>query len=218
MQSGEGDEASMSRLPGRLPGNGEAERLLLREFSHRINNELASAISLVSVTARRCDSNEARAALAAVRDRLESFARVHHSLEMPEYTTAIDLAAYIQQLCRGISHSKLADRGIELSLSIHPLRMSSERCWLLGMIVFELITNAARHAFEDATGAIHLEIWPAGASIECCITDNGSAQANPSPGRGSAIVRALASALSGTIDMQFGPNGSRTVVSFPLRA
>ena len=57
----------MSSLSQQLPGRGAAERLLLREFSHRINNELASAISLVSVAASRCTSNEARAALAAVR-------------------------------------------------------------------------------------------------------------------------------------------------------
>jgi two-component sensor histidine kinase len=212
------DEATMSSLSQQLPGRVAAERLLLREFSHRINNELASAISLVSVTASRCTSNEARAALAAVRDRLESFARVHHSLQMPEYTTTIDLAAYIHQLCRAISHSKLAGKGIELSLSIYPLSMSSERCWFLGMIVFELITNAARHAFHDKAGSIHLEIWPAGTSIECCIADNGTSDANPSPRRGLSIVAALTSSLRGTVDMQFGPNGTRTVVNFPHSA
>jgi two-component sensor histidine kinase len=212
------DEASMNGLSPQLSGRDEAERLLLREISHRINNELASAISLVSVAASRCSSSEARAALAAVQDRLENFARVHRSLQMPEYTTTIDVAAYIHQLCRAISHSKLADEGIELSLSIYPLRMSSERCWLLGMILFELITNAARHAFDDRAGSIHLELRPAGRSIECCITDNGTSDANPSPGRGLSIVTALASALCGTIDMQFGPNGTRTVVNFPHSA
>src|ERR1043165_9072279 len=100
-------EASMSSPLEPMLGRGAAERLLLREFSHRINNELASAIGLVSVAANRCDNNEARATLAAVRDRLQSFARVHHSLQMPEYTTTIDLTAYIHQLCRSISHSKL---------------------------------------------------------------------------------------------------------------
>ncbi len=101
----------MNGLLPQLSGSGEAERLLLREISHRINNELASAISLVAVAASRCSSSDARAALAAVQDRLESFARVHHSLQMPEYTTTIDLAAYIHQLCRAISHSKIGRQG-----------------------------------------------------------------------------------------------------------
>jgi two-component sensor histidine kinase len=110
------------------------------------------------------------------------------------------------------------EKGIELSLSIAPVRMSSDRCWFLGMIVFELITNAARHAFGGGPGAIHLEIYPAGASIACCITDNGSSDTNPLPGRGTSIVMALADALCGTVDMQFGPNGAKTVISFPICA
>jgi two-component sensor histidine kinase len=202
----------MSGVPGRGAG---IERLLLREFSHRINNELTSAISVISLAAKRCDDNEARTALAAVGGRLESFASVHHALQMPEYTTTIDVTAYIQQLCRAISNSKLAGKSIELSLSICPLRMSSDRGWFLGMIVSELITNAARHAFRDKAGSIRLEVCPVGASIECCMTDNGMSTPNPSPGRGLAIVEALADGLHGTVDMQFGPMGTRTVVSFP---
>jgi len=208
----------MIRLSQQASSNGEAERLLLREISHRVNNELASAIGLVSVMARRSDSQEVKSALAMVQDRLENFARVQHSLQMPDYTTTIDLAVYVRQLCQGISHSKLADKGIELSLSIFPLRMSSERCWFVGMIVFELITNAARHAFRDKAGAVHIEIWPAGTSIECRISDNGGCDANPTPGKGLSIVAALVEALCGTVDMQFSPNGTRAVVNFPYQA
>ena len=204
---------SLSELP---PQRSTAmERLLLREFSHRTNNELASAISLISVAASRCSSNDARMALATVHDRLQSYARVHHSLQMPEYSTTIDLTAYIHQLCQAISHSKLETRGIELSLSLYPLRMSSERCWLLGMIVFELITNAARHAFRDGGGTIHLDLLPAGASVVCCITDNGTSEPSPSPGRGLSIIDALVASLQGTVESQFGPNGTRAIVKLP---
>jgi hypothetical protein len=68
----------MSSLSELLPYRGAAtERLLLREFSHRVKDELASAISLVAVAAGRCDSGEARAVLVAVLDRLQSHALVH---------------------------------------------------------------------------------------------------------------------------------------------
>src|SRR5215475_9702581 len=155
-----------------------AARLMLREFSHRINNELASAIGLISVAAHRCNSSEARTALNTVLDRLENYASVHHSLQMPEYSTTIELAGYIQQLCRAISRSKLERQGIDLSLSLHSLKMRSERCWLLGMIVFELITNSARHAFGNEAGTIHVEIFPAEAAVECRVTDSGRSDAN----------------------------------------
>jgi two-component sensor histidine kinase len=193
-----------------------SERLLLREFSHRINNELAFAIGSLSVAAARCDSSEARAALAAAKDRLQSFAHVHRSLQMPDYSTMIDVTVYLRKLCQAISHSKLESNGIELSLSLYPFRMSSERCWYLGMIVFELITNAAQHAFNRGSGEILLELLPSGASVECRITDNGTSDGDVNPGLGFEIVEALAVNLQGTIDMQFGPQGARSVLIFPL--
>jgi two-component sensor histidine kinase len=44
--------------------------LLMRELSHRINNEFTSAISVISLAAARSDSNEVKAALNDVSDRL----------------------------------------------------------------------------------------------------------------------------------------------------
>jgi two-component sensor histidine kinase len=89
-------------------------RLLLREFSHRINNEFASAIGVISIAAARCADDEAKVALAAVQDRLQNYALVHHALQMPEQDSCIDAAAYLRQLCWAISRSKLERKGIEL--------------------------------------------------------------------------------------------------------
>lgn len=200
----------MSGLSDLAPEHGATERLLLREFTHRINNELASAINLIAAEASRCSDDQAKGALTSVRDRLENYARIHHSLQVPEYTTAIDLAAYLQQLCRDVSRSMLAGEGIELLLSVHPRRMSSDRCWLIGMIVFELIADAASHDFQGRTGTIHLEVTPAGSSIECRMADNGM----PS-GDGLSIVEALAAGLKGMVERQAGPEGTRTIASIP---
>ncbi|MCP2216055.1 sensor histidine kinase [Bradyrhizobium elkanii] len=206
--------SAVSEMPHKAGGT---ERLLLREFVHRMNNEFASAIGAVSVAECRCDSSEAKAVLASVRNRLTSHAYVQRSLQVPEYNTTIDLAPYLHQLCRAISESRLASAGIELSLSIFPVKMTSDRCWVLGLIVFELIANAARHAFgAGGGGEICLQLLSAGGSIACCITDNGSCAETWSPGRGTAIVEALVSSLDGTVDRRFGPDGSTTVVRLPI--
>lgn len=193
----------------------DLERLLLRELSHRINNELAVAIGSVAVAANRCSSEEGKATLRGVQDRLENQARVHQALKMPECTTVIELEAYIGHLCCAISRSRLESRGIELSLSLYPVSMNSERCWLLGMIVSELLTNASRHAFHERGGSIHLELAPAGGTVECRIADTGTSDGDPVHGRGLQIIESLVAALQGTVQMRFGANGSETVVSFP---
>jgi two-component sensor histidine kinase len=203
---------------GHLPDHGASERLLLREFCHRTNNELASVIGLISAAMRRCNSDEASTVLGIVRDCLEGYASIQHTLQLPEYSTTIELTTYIHRLCRAISRSKLEREGIELSLSLYSLKMRSERCWLLGMIVFELITNSSRHAFYDRGGSIHVEVCPTETSVQCRVSDNGRADPNARPGRGLSIVEALAACLNGTVDVQSDQGGTTTVISFPYQA
>ena len=154
--------------------------------------------------------------LADVERRLRSFARVQHSLQMPDCSTRMDATPNLRQLCQAISQAKLEGRGIELSFVDHPFKMNSERCWLLGMIVAELITNAARHAFGDEPGLINVEIFRSSNSLECRVTDNGSAEAAVRPGQGFEIIQDLIKRLHGMIDQQFGPCGSPSVLVFPL--
>jgi two-component sensor histidine kinase len=190
-------------------------RLLLREFSHRINNEFASAIGVISIAAARSANDEAKVALAAVQDRLQNYALVHHALQMPRHSSCIDAAAYLRQLCRAISRSKLESKGIELRLVEHTFQMNSERCWRLGLIVSELITNAERHAFRNGGGLIRIELLPSLSFVECRVTDNGAGEANTPPGHGLKIVEALTKSLGGTIEQRFGPHGATAVVIFP---
>ena len=192
----------------------EEARLLLHEFSHRINNEFASAIGVISVAVRSAN-DEAKAALAAVRDQLQTYALVHHALRMPEHAGCVDAAAHLRQLCRAISRSRLESKGIELRLVERTFQMNSERCWRLGLIVSELITNAERHAFRNGGGMIRVELLPSVAFVECRVTDNGTGEANTYPGHGLKIVEALAKSLGGTIDQRFGPRGATALLIFP---
>jgi hypothetical protein len=52
-------------------------------------------------------------------------------------------------------------------------------------------------------------------SVECRVTDNGTAKANIRSGHGLEIVEALAKELSGKIRQHFGPGGSTSTLSFP---
>ena len=123
--------------------------VLLHELNHRIDNEFSSAISAVSLAAAHSDNAEVKLALSAVSELLHSYADVHRALQMPEADRVIDAATYLRQLCLSISRSKLDRLEIHLVLAACPLLLRSDRCWRLGVIVYELITNAARHAFSE---------------------------------------------------------------------
>ena len=198
-----------------LVDNFEDQQLLLREITHRINNELASAISMVSLNAARSKNKEVKIVLAAVNDRLYNFARVHRALEIPSHRRSMDASAYMRSLCQSMSKSKLAHRGIELILTERSVRLDSERCWILGMIISEWISNAARHAFSPAGGTIWVALSFTGALIECRVIDNGTTNGRIEPRQGTKIVRALTKALNGEVTQKFEPTGSTSTVTFP---
>lgn len=191
------------------------DHVLLHELNHRINNEFTAAISVVSLAAARSDNSEVKTALSEVTELLHRYADVHRALQVPEYDVVLQAEMYLRQLCLSISRSYLDPRKIKLALATEPLRLDAERCWRLGMIVYELIVNAARHAFSDGGGEIRVELRRAGAIAQCSVADNGSVSAMTAPGRGLKIIDELSKSLGGRFIQKFGPRGSRSLVVFP---
>ena len=191
--------------------------VLLREITHRVKNEFASAIQVLSFAAEKSRDRKVKAALEGVMEKLHDYARVHRALQMPSGNDCIDASAYLRELCGSISRSKLENRNIELVLVDRPFRMSSERCWLLGMIIAELITNAARHAFDHNGGKARIECRPAGEFVECRVCDNGSASTpGARPGSGFRIIDALAQKLDAEFQFNLGEAGSEAVLIVPI--
>jgi len=194
-----------------------SELVLLLELNHRVNNEFASAINLVSVAAVRTDNVEVKTALSNVVELLHRHADVHRALKMPDRNAVIDATAYLQTLCRSMSRSKLDRAGIKLVLAADTVWLESERCWRLGMIVYELVTNVARHAFfEGRDGEVRVELSRAGASARCEVSDNGSSARAVRPRRGLKIIGELVKNLGGQVERSFGAAGSSVSFALPF--
>lgn len=197
-------------------GVGRAELLLLREMTHRINNELTSMIGFVSLIAARSADDGAKLALAEVSVHLHQYARLHRVLQMPPENRLINAGSYLRGLCRAISGAKLERSRIKLVFVEHPIQLHSLQCWRLGMIVSELITNSYRHAFGEHGGTIRVELKRRGFRAECRVTDDGGSSDNVRSGHGLNIVRQLAAELDGEIDLALGKEGAVALVSFPI--
>jgi two-component sensor histidine kinase len=192
-----------------------ALRLLLEEFTHRVGGEFAAAIRTISTAAALAQTDEAKSTLAAVQHRLEHFACVHSALRVPECRTSIDGRAYLRQLCESISVSRLKWQGVHLELLEKKLEIDSEQCWRLGMIVAELVTNAARHLFVSVPPRIWVAAARRGALIWCRVEDNGMPSPNESGSRGLRIVGALARELHGELEQHHGRDLCVATVVFP---
>ena len=191
--------------------------LLLREWDHRINNELNSAIYAVSAKAVESDSVAVKAALLDVVDLLHQCADVHRALRMPDQGRLADAASYLQQLCFSIAKYRLDRLAIRVLFSADNLRLEGGRCWKLGLIVSELLTNVARHAQFDARHPeLRVELMLAGNVVKCRVSDNGLAPEPIRRGRGLTIIGELASSLGGRIHASCATEGYSFLVTFTL--
>jgi len=191
--------------------------LLLRELNHRIRNELTSAICAVSAKAVQSDSVAVKAALLDVADLLHKCADVHRALQIPDQGHVTDAARYLQQLCFSVTKYQLDRLAIRVLFSADDLRLEGERCWKLGLIVSELLTNVARHALFDVRHPeLRVELTLAGNVVKCRVADNGSAPEPVRRGRGLTIIGELANSLGGRVHTSWAAEGYSFLLTFPL--
>jgi two-component sensor histidine kinase len=205
-------------VPDSLPYTPALEgRTLLDELNHRIKNELASVINLVTFKAVWTDNVEAKEELSNVADLLHQHVQIHSILTMPDGDTLADAGEQLRKLGLAMSRCKLDRMNIRLVLAAETLPLESERCWRLALAVYELLTNAVRHAcFDGRDGEIKISLMRAGSWVNCRVTDNGSGLGRIKLGRGLRIVGELASSLGGRLDRTSGTMWNSFSLDFPL--
>jgi two-component sensor histidine kinase len=205
----------MTEHIARFPNSDES--LLLRELNHRINNELTCAICTTSGKAMESDSAEVKAALLDVVGLLHQCADVHRALRMPNQGRLTDAAKYLQEVCFSLTKYRLDRLAVRVVFSAGDLRLEGERCWKLGLIVSELMTNVARHAQFDAEHPeLRVELLLEGNVVKCRVSDNGSAPEPVRRGRGLAIIGDLATSLGGRVHTSCAADGCSFLLTFPL--
>jgi two-component sensor histidine kinase len=189
--------------------------LYIDEIEHRVANEYALAVASISRLAARSADAGVKAALGDTAQRLRDYADAHRALQAPLHAGPADLAAYLRRLSDAIVRASLAERGITFTLIEQSIDLDASRCWRVGLIVSELITNAVRHGFAGGPGAITLEMARGPGLVHCRISDDGRPASGAPPGKGALLVDSLAGELGGFIDRRFGEGGTTVVLSFP---
>ena len=163
------------------------------------------------------DNVAVKAALLDVVDLLHQWGNVHRALQMTDQGCFTDAARYLQQVCFSITKYRLDRLAIRVLFSADDLRLEGERCWKLGLIVSELLTNVARHAQFDARHPeLRVELMLAANVVKCRVSDNGSAPEPIRRGRGLAIIGELASSLGGRVHTSCAADGYSFLLTFPL--
>lgn len=187
---------------------------LVEEINHRVINEYAEAIAMLSIAAARAGGS-VRDTLRGVADRLRDHAEAHRALSAPAIDTAVNLADHIAAICGAYTRATLSDRNIHLILKADDIWVPADRGWRFGLIVAELLRNAARHGLKGKPGLIDVRITDEGSHILCLISDSGRSEIDSAPGRGQRLVRSLVQEIGGAVRWSFTRRGNFAVVHFP---
>jgi len=187
----------------------EINAQLLAEFSHRLMNDLSSLVFIAHLRADEAASAETREALEDIGKRLEVTAQIYSRLRLSEHQGGeTDVAAFIADLCDDFRRAHLALRPISLETRLQTRWIEPRRVVIVGLVLNELLTNAAKYAFPgDVGGAIAVRFESIGAArdkLRLRVQDDGGGLGNSrgeGTGVGQKLVRAMASQLHGTFHL-----------------
>ncbi len=207
-----------TRREAELERSLQARELLIREADHRIKNSLQLVVSLLSLQRAKLTDAEAIAALDSAIGRVRAVAETHRALHQSRDLTTVAFDQMLSDLCQ---HTGELSPLIAISCSTEEnIEIDAERAIPLGLIVSELLTNAARHAYpEGSAGTIEVRARRTQAHLEVSVTDRGvgvEPDATPSRTLGTSIVQALARQIG--LDVTTGSRpGQGTSVTLRLR-
>jgi two-component sensor histidine kinase len=190
---------------------------LVEEINHRVINEYSEAIASLSLAASRAINETTKEALIKAADRLRDHAESHRALLPPPVGTGTNLADYIGRICDAFTQSTLAEREVRLFLDAADVVLPADRCWRIGLVIAELIRNAARHGLKDRSGQISVQVAEYAGHLMCLVRDTGRAPTVGVPGRGQRLVLSLVNDLGGSVEWSFSCDGARALVQLPLR-
>jgi len=191
-------------------------RMLAREIDHRVMNSLQFVSAMLAMQGRAV-SPESSAQLKQAADRVMVVARVHKHFYASEPSERVGCLKFIQRICSDLSDV------LAVSISVEGVEaiVTTRKIQPIGLIVNELVTNAAKHA----AGEIQVRFRPAGnGRFELSISDQGPGfavdfdPAQSGKGLGMKLVVTLASQLDGSVAAGPNPSGRGACfrVTFPI--
>ena len=197
------------------------QAMLTREMSHRVKNSLASVVGLLRVQSRSAQSEDVRTALEDAASRITTIAQVHDHLWRSTKIGFVDIADFAGELCRNlqetISH--------KLSCSFAPLMISADKAIPLGLLINELVTNSAKHAYPDGSGEIRVSGERRGADLHVEVSDRGIGLPKdfdidqPRASLGFKVIKSLLAQLDGRFAVASNaPKGVTVQLDVPLEA
>lgn len=200
----------------------ERHQFLIKEMNHRVKNSLALVVSMLRLQARENSEPEFAQHLEDATLRVAAIARVHEQLYRSSDIERFDVGRYIEAICKdlGASFSQC-----EILVQAQPgIVISADRAISSALIVNELVSNAAKHAYlGDGPGRVWVDVATTGdgSLFSISVRDEGSGlpedfEIGKGRGMGARMVGALAEQLDATLAVVPRHPGAEFILTAPL--
>ena len=199
----------------------QRHQFLIGEMNHRVKNSLALVASMLRLQARE-DSDPAFAEqLEDATLRVGAIARVHEQLYQTSDVERFDVGRYIEAICKDLGASFAQ---CEIFVEAQPgIIISTDRAISSALIVNELVSNAAKHAYHGlGAGRVWVKVAATGVdSFSIAVRDEGDGvpedfEFGKGKGLGARMIRALAQQLNASLDVVARHPGAEFIVTARL--
>lgn len=198
----------------------EQQNVLMQEINHRVKNSLQLVGSMFNLQARKANDPALVQALQEAYGRVTAVARVHERLYLSGEVGSVDLSAYLQAVCEDLQGVTTGNKIVFDARE--PIPMNTDRAVLVALLVGELVTNAAKHAYPvNAPGEIRVAaLRESDTRVGVSVRDHGKGLPEDldlkNGGLGMTIVDAFVEQSGARLEIKRHPAGTEFLVSIPL--
>jgi PAS domain S-box-containing protein len=143
-------EMELRRKEEELRKSLEEKELLLAEIHHRVKNNLAAFIALLSLDGTHEDSPAGKLLKQDLQNRARSMALIHETIYKTRKFSSVDMGVYLPTLTDQVAATFRSDKSIRTVVKAEGVSLDLNRSTPCGLIVNELITNAFKYAFPPS--------------------------------------------------------------------
>ncbi|WP_086606233.1 sensor histidine kinase [Erythrobacter donghaensis] len=198
----------------------ERAETLFTEIRHRIANSMALVVSVAHLQSAMMPPGPGRRALDDFADRVLAIAQVHKGLYTAFNVGAVALDAYLGGVARELQRKHVGRRALSgIVFEGDPITGSVDTAISLGVVLSELVSNAARHAYGDEQrGEVRVTLRRVSAlEAALIVEDDGAGVAHGeafAEGLGSQLVAVLAHGVGGHFTLRPRERGTTAVLTF----
>ncbi len=201
----------------------EHQEVLLQEGNHRVTNSLQLVTSMLSLQATSAATGELRDQLQEAISRISAISRAHQRLYRTRQIRTLALGEYLIEVCHDLDEA-VAQCDIKIDVA-DDIQVATDRAISISLIVTELITNAAKHAYPKGQAcAVWVTVSRQGPDrVIISVRDEGQGlpagfDVSKRKGLGMRIVTAMMAQLQADLIVSTVEKGAEFILDIPLNA